>query len=392
MSKHTKYAPGGDAQAIQRVAETYYGSYTNMFEAHGWPERSRKIMPSVQGHVVNTYGSVAAFEEAHKPDELMFPMEAIKADPPNVWLTGFWEFHPEAQGFLGFTSEARRRGFINGTKPGVLVVIYGNGRASKDEWGKVIGIQQCSHQLGHAEEFSAPAEWDKKIRDPDVSNRWNYAVKATRAWRVTPESRIAIRDFAPKAVASGAWQHIGSLGVSLSAEEAINILKLDLQEVAVYGGNPFYQASPGTAKEVFAPSKAGPVSQQSFTSKEAEGPKHLYILRLQGDMDAFLGKPANGRVIVKAGFSRSPQTRCDDHNRALPRCAFRWEVMHSGSMHNFDAYPSSDHAKAGERAMQEVLCREPYSQSLGGEFFLSDPAIIEEAWERGNKVAREYRK
>lgn len=392
MSKQAKYAQGGDAQAIRRVADAYYGGYTNMFEAHGWPERSTKIMPSVQRHVVDTYGSVAAFESAHKPEELMFPMEAIKSDPPNVWLTSFYGFRPEAWGFLGFADDTRRRGFLKETKPGVLVVIYGAGQASKDELGKVIGIQQCSHQIGHAKEFLAPVEWEIKSKDPERRDRWNYAVRATRAWRVTPESRMSIYDFAPQAASSGAWQHIGSRGVRLSREEANNILKLDLQEVEVYGGNPIYESLPGTAKEILAPSKAGPVSQKSFTTRESEGPKHLYILRLRGDTDAFLGKPSNGHVVIKAGFSKSPQTRCDDHNRALPQCAFRWEIMHSGLMQNLEAYPSSDHAKAGERAMQEVLCQEPHSRSLGGEFFLSAPTAVKEAWEKGNQIAKEFKK
>lgn len=385
------YSQGGDAQAIKRVAESYYGGYGNMFEAHRWPERSTKIMPAVQSRVVEAYGSVRAFEQAHERGALMFPMEAIKADPPNVWLTSFYGFRPEEWGLLGFTDEARRRGFLQGSQPGVLVVIYGAGQASRDDLGKIIGIQQCSHQTGHTRLFMSPAEWAAKERDPERKDKWNFAVKATRAWRVTPESRMSVTDFAPKATASGAWQHIGARGVPLSRQEALNVLKLDLQEVDVYGENTILGSAPGTAKEILAPSKAGPVSQNSYVTREAEGPKHLYILRLVGDADAFLGEASNGQVIIKAGFSRSPQTRRDDHNRALPRCAYHWEVLWSGNTSGYDPYPTSDHAKAGEQAMQRVLCTLPRGRSLGGEFFLADPTLIEEAWHTGNLTAKEHK-
>lgn len=180
------------------------------------------------------------------------------------------------------------------------------------------------------------------------------------------------------------------MGVSLNRQEALNILKLGLQEVGVYGEVPIIASVSGTAKQILAPSRAGPVSQAPYIVTEAEGPKHVYILQLLGDTDAFLGAPADGCIIVKAGFSWSPETRRDDHNRALPQCAFRWEVLHSGPLSGLSPYPSSDHAKAGERAMQNVLVREPGCRSLGGEFFLASREAIEIAWTVGNKAAKEF--
>ena len=351
-----------------------------------------KLMISAPSLIVRTYGSIRRFEELHGPSEFMSPMEAIHKDPPNVWLTSFYGFRPEEWGLLGFTDEGRRRSFIERSEPGVLVVVYGAGKASKVDRGQVIGIQQCSHRLGHSKQFMAPHEWLAKEGDPERAGKWNYAVKATRAWRVTPESRMNVRDFAPNATLSGAWQHIGARGVILSRQEALNILKLDLQEVEVYGETQIIGSTPGSALEILAPSRAGPVSKNAFVTRESEGPKHLYVLRLRGDTDAFLGQPSGGRLIVKAGFSKSPQTRCDDHNRALPRCAYRWEVLFSGILSGFDPHPSSDHAKAGERAVQEVLCRRPAGASLGGEFFLANYDLIEEAWQRGNLTAKEYKK
>ena len=390
MTSSATYDQGGDAQAIKRVADTYYGGYKNMFEAHHWPERGEKIIPAVQKRVVDTYGTVRAFEDEHAPSDLMFPMEAMKSDPPNVWLTSFYGFQPDEWGFVGFADPGRRNRFLEGTKPGVLVVIYAAGKAAKDELGKVIGLLQCSHQTGPAQSFMSPAKWQLKDKDPVTKVKWNYGVKAVRAWRVTPETRMAVRDFAPKATESEAWEHIGAVGVSLNRQEALNILRLGLQEVGVYGEVPIIASVSGTAKQILAPSRAGPVSQAPYIVTEAEGPKHVYILQLLGDTDAFLGAPADGCIIVKAGFSWSPETRRDDHNRALPQCAFRWEVLHSGPLSGLSPYPSSDHAKAGERAMQNVLVREPGCRSLGGEFFLASREAIEIAWTVGNKAAKEF--
>ena len=363
-----------------------------MFEAHEWPERGEKIMPAVQRRVVEVYGSVRSFEEAHKPGDLMFPMEAIKSDPPNVWLTSFYGFRPEEWGFLGFTQPDARNSFLRRSKPGALVVIYGAGEAAKNERGKILGIQQCSHELGSAQDFTSPAEWELKSRDPKRLNRWNLAVRAVRAWRVTSTTRMDVRKFAPSATANEAWEHIGAYGVPLTSQEALNILKLDLQEVEVYGQGHILASVAGTAKEILAPSKAGPVSKNAYVVKEAEGPKHLYVLKLQGDVSAFLGRSEPTRLIVKAGFSKDPQVRCDDHNRALPRCAFRWEVMYSGITSGFSPHPTSDHAKAGERAMQIALCEGHGGESLGGEFFLTEPVSVEKAWKAGNQAATDYKK
>ena len=58
------YTPGGDAQAIARIANEHFGgSFKAMFEHHGWPERGNKMMIKVQTRVADTYGSIRKFEE-----------------------------------------------------------------------------------------------------------------------------------------------------------------------------------------------------------------------------------------------------------------------------------------------------------------------------------------
>ena len=62
----SQYAPGGDAKAISEVARRVFGGYTQMFEAHGWPERGSNMMQKVQTRVKEHYGSVAAFDAKHR--------------------------------------------------------------------------------------------------------------------------------------------------------------------------------------------------------------------------------------------------------------------------------------------------------------------------------------
>lgn len=61
MSK--RYAPGGDAKAIARIAKERFGGFQRMFEYHGWPERGPDMMRKVQTRVAETYCSVKAFEK-----------------------------------------------------------------------------------------------------------------------------------------------------------------------------------------------------------------------------------------------------------------------------------------------------------------------------------------
>ena len=57
-----RYTPGGDAKIIAEVANRRFGGFRGMFEHHGWPERGSDMMRKVQTRVVESYGSVKAFE------------------------------------------------------------------------------------------------------------------------------------------------------------------------------------------------------------------------------------------------------------------------------------------------------------------------------------------
>lgn len=320
---------------------------------------------------------------------MMTPYEAIMAEEPNVWLTNFYGFDPAKWGFLGFSSSGQRDHFIKNTKPGALVVIYGHkSRATEDQRGQVIGIQQVSHRVNFAKAFMDPAEWAAKEADPESQGKWDLAVKAIDAWKIAPESYELIDDFATDSYTTDRAQFIGSQGVRLSAMEAQKLLDLIWVRTSVFGEIAIDAASPVQGRELLKPSKAGPVSQQGYYTREAEGPKQNYILTLEGDADAFLGYPSRGRRIVKVGMSVSPPTRRDAFNATIPAGAFVWSLLNSNELDGRPPYDNSKLGLVGERKMKETLATQ--GSSLGGEFFLASDEAIAAAWAAGQKEVQDY--
>ena len=320
--------------------------------------------------------------------QIMAPIDAIMREPPNVWLTSFYGFNSGNWGFLGFSTDSQRRSFIRRSEPGALVVIYAVGHAPSDMLGRVVGVLQCSHRVNHAQAFMSPMAWEAKKNDPDREDRWDLGVKAIRAWRVAADVRPLITDFANETYSTGRAQTIGSQGMPLTSDEARKLLDLDLQEVSVFGEIPIEDARLAKGSDLFGFNKAGPVSQNPYMVREAEGPKSLYQLKLDGDMSAFLGEDAGDDIVVKVGMSGSPPTRCEDHNRALPNGAFRWCLLRSNETAGEPHFPNSRIAIEGENGMKKLLAQN--CKWLGGEFFRASSDLVDEAWEVGMRDAKRW--
>lgn len=387
--------PGWDKQAINQIARDLYDGLNGMFEAHGWITDGRVISQIAPTKVVQTYGSVDSFVKAHADGRDLNPIldieAAFKSDPPQVFLKSFHGFTPESWGFLGFTEAFARDKFVRESKPGALLIIAGTSKApDPSERLRVLGMQQQTHIHGTKWEFLEPDRHDKERNDPKRVNGWIHGLKAIRAWKVPQEERPFVRDIFPETHNGGNnGTAIGAYGMQLTHQEAQRFLELPIFETDIYGGVPVDALMPRPAAAVLKPSRPGPVSQSGFMVREAEGPKHLYMLRLHGDADNFLGYGAKGHTIIKVGFSVSPQTRRDTHNRALPACAFEWHIENSTFAEKRKAFPSSNHALAGEKVMKELLDRE--GKSLGGEFFLADQHAINRAWTAAIHAAENWK-
>lgn len=387
--------PGWDKAAVNRIAKEQYGGLPAMFAAHGWEVGDRIISQIQAKRAVEEYGSVEAFVRAHEDgrdlNPVLDPVAAIRSDPPQVFLKSFHGFTPETWGFLGYSDEFKRDRFIEMSKPGALVVICGTSKAPiPGERLRVLGMQQQSHIHGTKWDYLAPERHAEERADDYRADRWYYALKATRAWRIPQEQRLFVRDIFPVTHKGGDnGTAIGSYGMRLAPNEARALLDLTLVEAPVFGGAHIDALLPGPAAELLKPSRPGPVSQSSYTVSEAEGEKHLYVLRMVGDMKALLGSDPGASRVFKVGFSVSPETRCKAHNKALPACAFEWVIEHSTFNQGCAPFPSSKHALAGEQAMKDLL--EKSGKSLGGEFFLASETSINDAWNLGVQTAKNWK-
>jgi hypothetical protein len=383
-------SPGWDTRAIKRIADEFYGGYVGLNAELGWTGQGNRLMPGTNGRVKDAYGSIEKFIAAHPVPKLFDPRDAVASEPPNVWLTSFYGFSPQNWGFVGFSNEPKRQSFLRRSRPGALIVVYGAQRSPiAAQRGRILGLLQMSHETGRASDFMPNDAYAAKQADPKRRDKWDYGVRAVRAWAVTPESSVLVAEFAPQTFSVGASETIGSQGMPLTSAEAQNILKFDLVEVPVFEAATSEASEIAPASVALSPSRPGPVSKTPHNRKESEGPKHLYVLQLKGNEAHFLGRDAKGKKIIKVGFSVSPETRCADHNKALPAGAFRWVVLRSTFVDGIGPFPSSDHAKCGENLLKSDIHRE--GESLGREFFLAGKETVARAWIRGVDAAKNWR-
>ncbi|WP_077968173.1 hypothetical protein [Ensifer adhaerens] len=311
-------------------------------------------------------------------------------DDRAVWLTSFWGFDPAGWGCIGFADEWRRNAYLRNSQPGGLVAIYvTKNKGPENMRGKVVGVLEISHEAGHAKSFISGEHWAAKELDPAQKGKWLYAVKATRAWRIVPEDWKPVDELFPQAYGSTNAELIGANGVPIHEEEAAALYELDVYEVPVYGQSAPVDPTIQTLESALAPSRAVRPPSSPYWVGETDGPKHLYILKLMGDIAAYLGRPAKEleeKHIIKVGFSKSPYARRDQIQSAYPKGAFNWEVFKPNPQPDAAPYANAEVAIAGEDAMKKRLVEEK-AEVLGGEFFLADDWLIYSAWAAGKMAA-----
>jgi hypothetical protein len=308
----------------------------------------------------------------------------------DFWLTSFWGFDPEIWGYLGFANDAKRRYFLQRSRKGTLVAIYvTKSKGVEAMRGKVVGILEVSGKTGDAEEFTSADHWAEKENDPERRGKWLSGVEVTRAWRVAREDWAEVDELLPNTYTKERAEHIGAQGIQVSPEDVQRLLSLTVYEVPVYGQTGRVDGTIRPLEDALKPSNAVQPAKEPYWVGETDGPKHLYILKLEGDVAAYLGKPRSdveGRMIVKVGFSRSPLSRCDQIQSAYPAGAFRWQVFKPNPIPAVPPYSCAEVAIAGEDAMKAKLV-DVQAKSLGREFFLADANSLQQAWGAGVAAA-----
>lgn len=270
------------------------------------------------------------------------------------------------------------------TDPFVLVcnVTLSAPNADEHERGKLVGFYLVRHEDGDRDEFTHP------IHHSLEPTKWRHALRAVRAFDYLPEYRLDIRQF--DATMLDRAQTVASNGEIITDGRRLALLR-DTPWIEV----PVYQpsnrgASAGDAATALGMVRAGPENAGGYYVPAATQtlPRHLYILRLDGPADAFLGTPSNGRHIVKIGLATSPESRRSEFQRALPRCAFTWKTHRTSFVTGVPAGWPFRAAESGEYAMKRYLAG--CATHLDGEFYLASDVQIEEAWRLGNAAAQAF--
>lgn len=300
-----------------------------------------------------------------------------------VWLTSFWGFEPQAWGCVGFSDKWRRDRFLSDAQKRALVAIYvTKGRGPENQRGKVVGILETTGDVGHIGEFLSGDAFAAKEADPESRGKWEYAVRVTRAWVIDEAEWQDVEEIFPLAYSGSAAQAIGANGVKVSLEEAARLASLTVQEVPVYGQTGKLDSVVRPFSDALKPSKAVMPAKEPYFVGEVDGPKHLYILKLEGGEEEWLGRPVDkdaDKMIVKVGFSKSPYMRRNQIQSAYPDGRFKWEIFRPDEVPDAAPYENAAIAIKGEDSMKARLIKGG-AESLGGEFFLADEWLVHKCW------------
>lgn len=355
-----------------------------MFEAHQWDVPGNKLMTSAPALIVKHYGSVQAFEIAHRSK----PVAArdVWDRGYSVLFTSYWGWTPETWGAVGWTGDqglTRRTNLLEKLTDPFITVSYVTGNKSyidPDLKGKIAGFFLVSHQTGDRFDFTHPIHHNE---EPD---KWRHSLKAIRAFSYLPEYRLSVSDLDP--LMKSRARSISSQGEILTSPKHIDILRnTPWLEVDVY--NPSFETHSvqgyGFSGEGLV--RAGPANSEGYVVSAGTQflPRELYIMRLGGDAAAFIGRPTNRKSIVKIGLSASPELRRQTIQKSMPRGAFEWKITHTSSSRGFPKCPNHTVAVKGEDAMKYYLAS--HAEWLGGEFYLASDADIDQAWHLGCQAA-----
>lgn len=384
------YAPGADATAISEVSRTHFGGFAEMFEYHGWPERGQEMMRKVQSRVVETYGSVRAFEEHfRRVDQSRRDSADFWTDNTSVLFTSFWGWTPDTWGTVGWSGDrgfTRRANLLNELSDPFICVCYVTSNKSEidpDLKGMMAGFYLVSHEMGDRNEFTHPIHHN---REP---TKWRHSLRAIRAFSYLPEYRPRAMAVFPEL--SGTARHVSAMGEVITDRGKISELRgIPWIEVPVYSSQtneiaPEMQELPSGGMV-----QAGPASGSGYTVPEGtlNLPRELYVLRLEGDTDTYVGYPTDGRSIYKIGLSVSPDLRRQTLQKSLPKGTFRWRLHRTTRRDGHTAYSGFSAALAGEYAMKHHLAKS--ADHLDGEFYLATEDEIDAAWEAGRMAALEF--
>jgi len=303
----------------------------------------------------------------------------VQTDPRRVWLKAFWGFNPEDDGYIGFTREGHRDRLIQEYRDGDLILIYGADQAetARDDRRQLLGFLEVDPVPVTDKERASTEGYRRKVEN-GWQDRWTYALPVRRAWRVN--RRVEVGHLCGLTYRPNMARVIASRGELLTPEEVEAVLSLPVTPAQVFGEPPLGpEELKGEAaiRDLFRPSVgfSPTYGSRSFTIEDGEN--HLYVLKLLGDVAAFLGKPKYEvikKCVIKVGHAKEPQERCDTHNAHLPPASqFKWQLAYKSK-------PFANGAAAKDAEDKLKFDFEKRFKSLGREFFLADENFVQTAF------------
>lgn len=305
----------------------------------------------------------------------------------SVLFTSFWGWSPESWGTIGWTGEegrSRRAALLQElTNPFIAVVYVTKAIGDEHLRGKIAGFYLVSHEVGHRDEFTHPSHHDLEPQ------KWEHSLRAVRAFSYVPELTILAADFDPtlrnRSLAVSRWCE------TITDPEKIALLRaIPWVETAVYRSPQTELFETATNDPLRGFNRAGPANRSGYavSSSAQDLKRELYALRFNGPVDAFLGRPAQGKQIYKIGLSASPALRMQSLQGALPDGAFRWCIHRQSGQGQPKGLFSFEAAVTGEYAMKNSLAKS--AEWLGGEFYLASEEDLSTAWKLGIEAATSY--
>ncbi len=295
------------------------------------------------------------------------------SETPRFWLTAFWGFEPEHEGYYGFTLEGGRKRFLDNYQDGDRILVYGADvqHTAKVDRKQVLGILEVEPtEIWDTDKISEHGLQEKKSLGKE--NSWKFAVPVKRAWKLN--RRISVGQVFPDTYLPGNGQALASFGMVVSDREARNIMEWPVTEVSVFGEPPVLGSIPEvTFQEALKPSIGPTPSFGSRTSDYADGDTFLYVFELTGDVPNFLGIPSyhlGDQRLIKVGRSNDVGRRLGEIKSGFPATAKAQWISRLSSK----AFSSADLADEAEKNAHQVFAQ--LGKSQGNEFFLCSDKLI----------------
>ncbi|MEE4199712.1 GIY-YIG nuclease family protein [Erythrobacter sp.] len=308
-------------------------------------------------------------------------------DFPRFWLTAFWGFDPEHEGYYGFTFEGGRSRFLNEYRVGDLVLVYGadvKNTAASDR-KQLLGILEVEPTEIRDIDKISPESLKEKVR-LGKEDSWCFAVPVRKAWRI--DQRIGVADLLPETYTGSNGQSLASYGQLVSEREAARISRLRVTRINVFGEEPIDRTDVARKTDILEEWKVsyGPKPSYGFRKSEyRDGETFVYIFELSGSLETMLGLSRYDLIkkrLIKVGRTNNLQSRLSALNIGFPPSSkMRWQLRVKSQ-----PYRSGHDADEAEGNLHKRFASIGTSQ--GGEFFLCDERLIDSTFAKEAKAFR----